>query len=343
MTESIKLLESRLADLEAKYQELLVKQEIREDKPQEKKEEEGNERDKEKEKGKGKTDKKDATVLELDENTPLTAELNRISWAQWRKLRLSEDEWQSKNDAQKEKEIKSRKTRPKKYVIDVVADTGDLGFHNYTEKPLSTKRWIPCRIRINSEHILDVLNDVTNVVLPNNCQILHPYKIIVDKVEEIRAYSETLETALEKARSALSLGSNNPKKEVEPVSPVKEKDVEGGSTSASKAKPSKTKQEDDVAIAEERLAHYKCFIELLHTNLAAEIDVSHSLKAGKVEKIMFCHLWHLFPPGETIYFQNANRDEPPQASQVLKVSGGRAKLPNSATYFSIVSFISIHD
>ncbi|KAF2189528.1 hypothetical protein K469DRAFT_747594 [Zopfia rhizophila CBS 207.26] len=337
MAENLKLMESRLEDMEKRYQELLGKQDKAEGKKKDKKEDGAKDGDKEKDKNK---EKRDRPEPELGENIPLTPELNRLSWAQWRKLRLSEEEWENKNEAQKKKEIQWRKTKSKRFVIDVVADTGDLGLHTYTEKPVSTRRhWIPCRIRINSEHILDALNEITNVVLPRYCQILHPYKIIVDNLDGIKEYTKTLEDELTKVKVALASKVNdegNQKKEKEPLSPIEEKDgkppTEKDSMIPSKDKPSKTREEEDLELAQEKITHYQCFIELLETNLAPEIEVVNSIKARTAEKIMFCHLWHLFQPAETIYYQNANRDEPPQATQVLKVSGGRAKLPNSSSY-----------
>ncbi|KAI0165323.1 P-loop containing nucleoside triphosphate hydrolase protein [Hypoxylon sp. FL1284] len=312
--EEFERMKSRLEDMEKKYQELSSKPE----KPEaEKSDKEDSSKSADKDKGK---DDKDTDSD--DEDIPLTAQLNRLSWTQWRKLRVSEEEWESKSDDQKKKEAKKRRVKSKRFVIDVVADTGDLGLPAYVDKQDSTKRSrIPGRIRINSEHILDALNNLVNIALPQKCQILHPYKIIIDNLDGIREHMQTLDNELAK-------------KELNQLSPVEEnKDAEKDSETKSDNKQPKSKEKQDVELAQEKVAHYKCFIELLETDLAPEVEVAKSVKAGTAEKIYFCHLWHLFPPGETVYYQKEDRYEPPQAAQVLKVSGGRSKLPNATRYF----------
>ncbi|KAI0006576.1 P-loop containing nucleoside triphosphate hydrolase protein [Xylariaceae sp. FL0662B] len=340
MAEDLKLMESRLEALEKKYQDLLGKQDKDEGGNKGKNDNGVKKDDKEKERSEEKTSSPEA---ELDENIPLTPKLNRLSWAQWRKIRLAEEEWENKTEEQKTREIKRRKKKPERFVIDVVADTGDLRLpFTYTERYASTKRYkFPCRIRINSQHILDALIEISNVALPRKCQILHPYKIIIDNLDGIKDYMKTLENEVKKAEigaksdlPANSKDEDDQKKEKGPLPTIEENTqkspTEKNAKIPSKSKPLKAKVEEDLELAKEKLAHYRCLIELLETDLASEVQVANSIKDGSSEKIMFCHLWHLFPPGETIYYQNANRDEPPQATQVLKVSGGRAKLPNSA-------------
>ncbi|KAI1081441.1 P-loop containing nucleoside triphosphate hydrolase protein [Whalleya microplaca] len=336
MAEDLKPMESRLEDIEKKYQELLNNQDKAAGEKNTKKEDESNDSDK------GDDNKEKKSEPEVNENIPLTPALNRLLWAQWRKLRLSEEEWENKTEDQKKKEIRRRKTKPERFVIDIVADTGDLGLPTYTEKYASGQRCrTPSRIRINSEHILDALNEIANVVLPRKCQILHPYKIIIDNLEGIKKYMEVFESELREAEVALAsvaIEGRNERKAVDRLSPIEENNrkpsTEKKPKTPSKDKPPKTKEEEDLELAQEKSSHYKCFIELIEIDLALEVQVAKSIKAGTAEKIMFCHLWHLFPPGETIYYQNANRDKPPQATQVLKVSGGRAKLPNAARYLS---------
>ncbi|KAI4858765.1 P-loop containing nucleoside triphosphate hydrolase protein [Hypoxylon rubiginosum] len=317
MVEDLQLLKSRLEDIEKKYQELSSKQ----DKQEAKIEDKNDDTPKTSDEDKSREEKKDEDPE--DEDTPLIVKLNRLSWTQWRKLRVSEDEWENKTDDQKKKEAKKRKVKSERFVIDVVADTGDLGLPAYTEKQGSAKRSrVPGRIRINSEHILDALNNLINIALPQKCQILHPYKIIIDNLDEIKEHMKTLEDELAK-------------KELHDLSPVEGSNrTEKDSKTQSEDKSTKTKAEEDVELAQEKVAHYKCFIELLETDLAPEVEVVRSVRDGTAEKIMFCHLWHLFPPGETVYYQNSDRNEPPQAAQVLKVSGGRPRLPNSSRYYS---------
>lgn len=316
MAEDLQLMKSRLEEMEKKYEQYLNKQ----DKTVTKKEDE-------EDTSKRKAEKKDEDLD--DEDTPLIVKVNRLSWTQWRKIRVAENEWENMTDEQKKRGAKKRKAKTERFVIDAVADTGDLGLHTFTEtQDLAKRSRVPGRIRINSEHILDVLNNLINIALPRKCQILHPYKIIIDHVDEIEGHMKVLEDELFK-------------KELNQLSPIEGcKEAEKDSKTQSKEKKPKTKVEEDVELAQKKVAHYKCFMELLETDLAPEIEVAKAVKERRIEKIMFCHLWHLFPPGETIYYQNADRNQPPQAAQVLKVSGGRPKLPNSSRYYG-VSFLFI--
>jgi hypothetical protein len=264
--------------------------------------------------------------------------LNCLSWPEWRKLRVSEHEFDERQKDATKKESQKQISKPRQYVIDVVSDMGDLGPSAYTESQLSVKgSRLFGRIRINSQHILDVLSEITNLFLPQRCQMLHPYKVIIDNLVKIKDYMKVLEDELEKAKTVIQTVTQTKqpkqpediKSKHEPVSMKQHADAH------TEGKTMKSKEERDLEVAQEKVDHYRCFMELLETNLALEIDVAKAIKTGTAARIMFCHLWHLFPPGETIYYQKANRDEPPQAAQILKVSGGRAKLPSSSRWFNV--------
>ncbi|KAI8635047.1 P-loop containing nucleoside triphosphate hydrolase protein [Xylariaceae sp. FL1651] len=333
VTEGFKLLESRIEHIETRYQKLMRHPEPATGEAEDSEENEENNLE---EKKHEKKEKQDDSEIEVDDSVPLIPELNCLSWPEWRKLRLSDYEWERMTDSQKRGKKKQR-SRLKRFVIDVIADIGDL---SHTEKSGSVKRpqQPPCRIRINSQHILDVLNEIANVVLPQPCQFLHPFKIIVDNLEKILVYAKTLEDCLTKARSAIaSEGNHNDDSNHQVLSPSTEGGngkplVEEHPWAAIKNKAAKTKEEKSFERAQEKHIHYQCLIELIQTKLASEIAVAKAIKNGKAKKIMFHHLWHLFPPGETIYYRNTNRNEPAQASQVLKVSGGRSRLPNASTW-----------
>jgi hypothetical protein len=278
----------------------------------------------------------DGTEVDIDRSVPLTPEPNYLTWPQWRKLRLSEYEWEKLLDFQKREKMRRQKSPPQKFVIDLVVDMGDVA---HTEKSVVTKRSkVPCRIRINSQHILDALNEITNIILPQNCQMLHPFKIIVDHLDKIQAHAKTLKDNLSKAKN-IFVSKIEDDETSERTNGVLPATASGDTLTPSKhdmpigekVQGPKTKEEDDLEAAQEKVTHFQCFMQLIENNLAPEIEIAKAIKAGTAEKIMFQHLWHLFPPGETIYYQNANRDEPSQASQVLKVSGGRARLPNAST------------
>lgn len=340
LAENLGLIESRLEDIEKKYQELLNSKDNVEDKigasqegAEDKKNENGGSKAEDKEKEKNKADP------ELD--PPTISELNYLTWGEWRKLRHSEAEWESKNDEQKTKDLDRGKARPKVFAIDVVADIGDLGYHPYNEKPAHQRTRLPGRIRINSEHIIEALNDVTAVNLQQPSQLLHPYKVIVDNLDSIRGHIKTLEDDVARKKTdpnAKSPPQGNHGTLLESHGETGKSQSGKESKIQSKSKPSKIKTEGSLELAQEKLKHYQLLIEVMDTDLAPEIEIAKNIRAGKVEKILFCHLWHLFPPGEMIYYQNSNRDEPVQAAQVLKVSGGRARLPDAPSSFNPVSF-----
>ncbi|KAI3318452.1 P-loop containing nucleoside triphosphate hydrolase protein [Xylariaceae sp. AK1471] len=274
---------------------------------------------------------------EEEKNVTLIPKLNCLSWPEWRKLRLSEHEFDERQKDATKKESQKPNSKPRQYVIDVVSDMGDLGPPAYTDSQLSIKgSRLFGRIRINSQHVLDVLSEITNLFLPQRCQMLHPYKVIIDNLVKIKDYMKILEDELERAKTDIQSTSQTKqskqpeevKSKHEPVSMNQHVDAH------TEGKTPKSREERDLEVAQEKVDHYRCFMELLETKLALEVDVAKTLKTGTAERIMFCHLWHLFPPGETIYYQKSNRDEPPQAAQILKVSGGRPKLPSSARWYN---------
>ncbi|KAI1150759.1 P-loop containing nucleoside triphosphate hydrolase protein [Nemania diffusa] len=269
---------------------------------------------------------------EGENESNLIPELNCLSWPEWRKLRLSEYEFETrqKDGTKKENQEEDAKPRPRKYVIDIVTDAGDMGPPAYTGSQLSSKApRLFGRIRINSQHILDVLGDITNVFLPAHCQMLHPFKVIIDNLTKIQDHMKIIEHELKKSKAA---SQHNIPAFLERNKPSHEAiGVKTQSDGTNQDKTLKSKAKTGLEVAQERFDHYRCFMELIKTKLSLEVNVARAVKEGTIDKIMFCHLWFLFPPGETIYYQKQNRDEPPQAAQVLKVSGGRAKLPNAPT------------
>ncbi|GAP90279.1 putative P-loop containing nucleoside triphosphate hydrolase [Rosellinia necatrix] len=267
----------------------------------------------------------------------LVPKINCLSWPEWRKLRLRELE--AENSKQKQKDMPKKvnqkpNTKAKQYVIDLVSDVGDMGPPAYTENQLSTKcPRLYCRIRINSQHILDILSDITSLFLPQRCQMLHPFKVIIDNIAAIKAYVNVVEDELERARAAVM-------RQPAPLENMDSNQKSGPGQHHVDAhedvEADKFKEKTELVIAQEKVDHYRCFMELIETKLALEVNVANAVKDGITDRIMFCHLWHLFPPGETIYHQKANPDEPPQATQVLKVSGGRARLSNTPRWFTVL-------
>ncbi|KAI0407318.1 hypothetical protein F4802DRAFT_555013 [Xylaria palmicola] len=265
-----------------------------------------------------------------DSENNLIPMLNYLSWPEWRKLRLSEYDFEiGEKDGKKGNKEEDPKPTPKKFVIDIVTDAGDMGPPAYTGSQLATKApRLFGRIRINSQHILDVLSDITNVFLPAHCQMLHPFKVIIDNLPKIEAQMKVIEDELDRAKTASqhntpTFGERN-KPSHEAIG------LKSQTNGMNQSKTIKSKAKTDLEVAQERFDHYGCFMDLIETNLSLEVNVARAIKEGTIDKIMFCHLWYLFPPGEIIYYQKPNRDEPPQAAQVLKVSGGRAKLPNAS-------------
>ncbi|KAI8944711.1 hypothetical protein F4801DRAFT_570770 [Xylaria longipes] len=279
------------------------------------------------------------TTVDGEGKVTLIPKLNCLSWPEWRKLRLSEYEFDDKQkDATKESQTPNARSR--QYVIDIVSDIGDMGPPAYTESHLSTKdSRLVGRIRINSQHILDVLSDITNLFLPKQCQMLHPFKVIIDNLVKIQAHMKIIEDELEKVKAAFYLVPQMEQSgfPTNVMSDQKSIPTTHSNNSANERKVVKSKEENELEVAQERFDHYRCFMDLIETRLALEVNVARAVKNGTLVRIMFCHLWYLFPPGETIYYQKANRDDPPQATQILKVSGGRAKLPNASRWIFLDS------
>jgi hypothetical protein len=340
LLEYMKIMDRRFDDLTKKYDELAAKQ--NDDAANAEVEKEGSKVDgKEKNEDKKKTEpSKTADSDDFDENIKLTPEPNRMTWVEWRKLKTWEVNWETKTAAQKKKDVEKRRVELKRFVIDVVADTGDLGLHATSDRQVPVKEtWTPGRIRINSEHVMDALNEITSITASTPCQMLHPFKPIVDFEKPLRDHMKTLEENVKKAKDTLSRVNNDSateptgkpstsaSQEIKPAASETDKVSEESETDS----PKKTVEEEEVELAEEKCSHYRCFLNLIDTNLAGEIKVATSIRSGNAKKIMFSHLWHLFVPGEKVLFQDPNRIQPEQISQILKVSGGRARLQHPPT------------
>jgi len=63
-------------------------------------------------------------------------------------------------------------------------------------------------------------------------------------------------------------------------------------------------------------------------HLLSEFAVMPSIREGTAKLIFFCHLWHLFPPGELTYCKRSDAEKQPQAYKVLHVGGGRPRISN---------------
>jgi hypothetical protein len=143
-----------------------------------------------------------------------------------------------------------------------------------------------------------VLNEICHIVLPQNCQILHPFKIIVDNLDRVQEYAKTLCDNLTKAKRIFESKMNHPNSTLNRMSGhLSTIGIDGNHSTndhdGSTNEAAKPKEEEDLEVAQEKVVHYGYFIQLLQKHLAHEIEVDKAIKAVTAEKIMFCHLWHL--------------------------------------------------
>ncbi|KAI1330318.1 CTD kinase subunit gamma CTK3-domain-containing protein [Xylariaceae sp. FL0255] len=126
-----------------------------------------------------------------------------------RKLRSFEHEWEKMNDAQKARELQGWKIKPQRHVIDVVYEFTSRDSNNADKSSDLKRSRLPCRIPINSPHIVSALNEMTSPELPKNCQMLPPFKIIVDNCDKIRNYHAKLKQDVEFAQESINETEEN--------------------------------------------------------------------------------------------------------------------------------------
>ncbi|KAK3299631.1 uncharacterized protein B0H64DRAFT_355851 [Chaetomium fimeti] len=177
------------------------------------------------------------------------------------------------------------------------------------KKPLDNLKWppasdmepsttrtvppLPERVRINSPQILALLDMVHEGSLaedlnPSSLVLLRPFRILIHYDEAIRAQIKEVERQFAEngvPEAVMAPGSA-------PAAPV------NGA--------------DDPTALPPRLAHFKCLLEFMDTDIAGRIGY---LNGPSCDKITFSDLWHLFRPGEHVIGRDGK-----QAYRILKVT-----------------------
>src|SRR5262245_38123578 len=135
------------------------------------------------------------------------------------------------------------------------------------------------RIRINSELVIDSLNELTGCNLPTPCTFLHPFKVLMVYEEAIRKYYDELS-------NVGVLGA----------------DVDFPQSPGLKKRKNKNWE----------LIHFERLIDFMNTYLKPELSIAKDIRERNTEFIYFSHLWHLFPPGELVYVESRDRSQPVQ-------------------------------
>lgn len=215
-----------------------------------------------------------------------------VDWTRWRRMKINEN---------KNGRYSSSIGTMGVHVLDVVYDNGDLSLDDTTASTYfppfggemrpewTQKKWgVIGRVRINSEIIIDSLNEITGANLPTPCIMLHPFKVLVDKEDVIREYYANLLLLDAKMRAGTGKKNKRPKNYT--------------------------------------LIHFRELIEFMDEYLTPELDIARVIRQRQTSTIAFCHLWHLFSPGDIILQRNIWDSNPLQLYRVIKVSGGRPKL-----------------
>lgn len=262
---------------------------------------------------------------------------NRLTSNEWRKMRLNELGRSSIN------------SRMGNHVLDIVTDKGDLAIPQYqlAYENGEIRHYNGLnRVRINSETVIDSLSEIASTFLPTPCILLHPFKVLVDKESEIRSFFECLKA---KALEQEADGEENPNEDpkAEPEQDVKDtpKDECQSITGSSELqdKPSFNSQEEFAKVERPqsrkstgktprqdcKFLHFERLVDFMDNDLKPELVRAKSIKEGSAKRILFAHLWHLFPPGEMIISQDPRSDQPCYIYQVVNTSGGRPILQTS--------------
>ena len=202
------------------------------------------------------------------------------------------------------------------------------------------------RIRINSEIIIDTLNEITGFNLPTPCIFLHPFKVLVANEKIIRGHYQELLTEDKNNRETAEIDTKEERSMDEtdhPLIPGEENAAEStaqlpeSDSTDKRATPEAQGNGFDEVLAQKeerkrmkrsrhKLTHFERLIDVMDTFLNPELRIAEEIAQHRLDHIYFSHLWHLFPPGEVIMERQTRPGSPEQLYRIVKVSGGRHNL-----------------
>ncbi|KAG9228841.1 hypothetical protein BJ875DRAFT_476478 [Amylocarpus encephaloides] len=163
----------------------------------------------------------------------------------------------------------------------------------------------PYRLAINSAYLLHVLGQCTATNFEDDHNVfVRPFKYLVSYESEIREFLQDVEAELEQLEAKLK-------------SPAREgcDDADNEESCVAEEVRQAKRNSDELCL----------LIQFMDTDMQDIFDIKKKIKGGAIQEIAFEHLWQLYTPGTTVYFQEQPEEiDRFQAHRVLHVTGGRA-------------------
>lgn len=277
----------------------------------------------------------------LDIPTPVLA-IKRMNWEEFRTIRLSdiresEEKLQlgSAGPDDADNVPKKKKTKAK-YVLEVLVEEPPsrlkrrvktslkrhiipLGSDKPCPKPSSVGKTgssggevhCPERLRIRSKVLIETLEDVSGLKMPNNDKeeliFLRPFKLFFHFEDKLRTRLKELEDEHEKSlvaaaeaesEDAKQKGSKTDEDTAQTADGKDGKDGETGKETPVKDEEPTAKQEK--SNKETALEHLRLLVEFIDNDLEPTLKLRRKIQERTLERIAFSDLWHLFQPGQEV-------------------------------------------
>lgn len=199
-----------------------------------------------------------------------------------------------------------------------------------TDQAATDAPQIPVRVRIRSPVLLKILQTMTSGVTQpgedrNLLTILRPFKLLISKADEIKAYLEKLEKKYSKKRDTADRTT---------VAAVKD------ATQATRKKQNVQESQCDIPTAienedaqemgpvpeiesSEALEHMRILVDFIQNGLKHIWELRRQREDGTLKKIAFADLWHLFDYDQEIRTPDSDGI---QLYRVKAFTGGREPL-----------------
>ncbi|MCJ1462583.1 hypothetical protein MMC07_001185 [Pseudocyphellaria aurata] len=186
---------------------------------------------------------------------------------------------------------------------------------------------VPERIRINSEAILSVLNDICEEPIPTDKPrvFLQPYKFIVTYETEIRQRLKDLESKWTNYHVVRSKG-----RDVRPKPSIK--------NTFHTFQESSVDEKRDPKDSLDTLQDLRCLVEFMDDDLTPILR-KYRFGSDLTKKISFRNLWYLFKPGDDVLCTLKAESGPDLQStwRVLRVSEGRPHLSANSQMVELIN------
>lgn len=246
------------------------------------------------------------------ETDPITTipQLHRVEWSDFKNLYSNEKPLHAIDVLigparyywQRDNEDKKTRHNPNSFKYKVARE--DSFWQEFDPKCGQLPNTVPERIRINSESILSIINDVSIERVPTDTPqvFLQPFKLIVASDAKIRQRLKDLESKWVSYTETRNKGRvRRTKMSVENALHTSDTDSAVSGTSRETNFDGKRGHSlDDLSNSFDALQDLRCLVEFMDHDIA---PVLRKYRSGSdfTKKISFRNLWYLFKPGDDVW------------------------------------------